>query len=129
MTITLATLKDATAQQVFDQVARHLVKQGKRSMKEGSTSTCAYRGTGGTMCAAGCLIADDEYLTIFDPSEGMGWIEIVKEGYAPNTHQNLIQTLQNAHDSNHVIEQVLENMHRIAINYDLSPAALFEIVE
>jgi hypothetical protein len=94
-----------------------------------TTGTCAYRGTGGTMCAAGCLIADDEYLAIFDPSEGMGWLEIVKEGYAPNAHQNLIQTLQNAHDSNQLIEQVLENMQRIAINYGLSPAALFENAE
>ena len=40
MTITLATLAQATEQEIFDQVARHLIKQGKRAA---DGSGCKYR--------------------------------------------------------------------------------------
>ena len=45
--------------EVFNYVIDHLRKQGERSMAD--HQLCAYRGVGGTMCAVGALIADDEY--------------------------------------------------------------------
>ena len=60
--ITLKTLPQATAQEVFDQVTQHLLKQGKAARS--GTGACRYRvETRGEIlkCAAGCLIADDEY--------------------------------------------------------------------
>lgn len=97
MTITLATLSKATEQQVFDQVARHLLKQGKRAMSD--NGSCKYRAGNGLMCAAGCLIADDEYHAKYDVRGG--WLSVV-EAYpheVPSAHQNLIASLQGLHDS------------------------------
>lgn len=51
-------MKPMTKQEVFDKVATHLLTQKKRSYDNGS---CAYRAKDGSMCAAGCLIPDEEY--------------------------------------------------------------------
>ncbi len=89
MTITLKTLPEATPQQVFDQVARHLMTQNRKSI-------CAYRSEFINLsCAAGCLIADDEYM----PSmEGSLWIDLVNRKAVPDTHHLLITELQTVHD-------------------------------
>lgn len=99
--ITLKNLPQATAQQVFDQVARHLLTQGRRSVTEvpalirfGSSSVCAYRGDGGLKCAAGCFIGDDEYMRDF---EGKTWNKLVEYGI-PIMHNALIRQLQLIHD-------------------------------
>lgn len=94
--ITLATLKDATAQQVFDQVANHLLTQLKVSVNS-DDSLCQYHSDDGTKCAAGCLIADNEYSLCM---EGIGnWTNIVEQGFASSHHENLIFELQEVHDS------------------------------
>ena len=54
-----------TRQEIFETVAKHLLKQGRQS-KITSTSQsqwagCMYRGPDGTSCAVGCLIPDDKY--------------------------------------------------------------------
>ena len=91
--ITLKTLSQATEQEVFDQVAKHLLTQGERS--EGK-DRCLYRGENGLKCAAGSLIGDDEY----DPSMENGWWNLlVIAGQAPDTHQTLISQLQTIHDT------------------------------
>jgi len=94
--ITLATLKDATEQQVFDQVAIHMIKQGKKSLT--GVGNCAYRGVDGLKCAAGCLIADDEYNPAFD-IENNSWYKLVDNGYVPDYHSKLIIQLQRLHDN------------------------------
>lgn len=101
--ITLATLKDASAQQVFDQVKTHLLTQMKQSAgydKQGDFQ-CYYR-SGEVKCAAGCLISDDEYNPSMDlpfKSSGTAWEAIVEAGHAPKTHELLITQLQWVHDS------------------------------
>lgn len=102
--ITISTLHQHTAQQVFDQIATHLLKQGKRSMgpvtrEHGGSSydtvKCVYRGPDGVKCAAGAIIGDHEY----EPSmEGAGWYHIAqaKDVYA---HENIIMRMQTVHDT------------------------------
>jgi hypothetical protein len=46
-------------QEIFDTVAKHLFKQGKRAWRD--TKGCEYRSEDGSMCAVGCLIPDDLY--------------------------------------------------------------------
>ena len=92
--ITLKTLPSATAQEVFDQVARHLLTQNAKSYLE-EEDLCAYRHAG-LKCAAGCLIGDDEYRAAW---EGRPWIALAREGQAPATHMDLIQNLQRVHDT------------------------------
>lgn len=98
--ITLATLPQATAQEVFDQVATHLLTQNQKSL---TTKGCAYRGENNLMCAAGCLISDEEYNHEMDnPGDklenGTSWSELVDVEYAPPNHRILIGTLQTCHD-------------------------------
>lgn len=93
--ITLATLSTATAQQVFDQVRDHLLRQGKRSHLRAGHGTCAYRSHDGLQCAAGCLIGDDEYVTAM---ESRRWDGVVADGHAPEHHAGLIGDLQFVHD-------------------------------
>lgn len=104
--ITLATLKDATAQQVFDQVSTHLLTQMKQSSgyDRHEDFQCYYRsGEGRSLkCAAGCLIADDEYVLAMDEPykcSGTAWEAIIEAGHAPRTHELLITQLQWVHDS------------------------------
>ena len=100
--ITLKTLPDATAQQVFDQVAEHLLTQNKQCIQYPEMVTslgpiCSYRNPSGEKCAAGCLIGDDEYFP--DKFEGRGWSNLVANKLIPNNHAWLIGMLQSIHDS------------------------------
>lgn len=101
--ITLKTLPQATAQEVFDQVAKHLLTQMKKSVAKraaesasDSKNYCMYRGFDGTKCAAGCLIADDEYKPEF---ENHSWLDLSGIKYlVPEEHCHLIKQLQDIHD-------------------------------
>ena len=100
MKITLKNLAKATAQQVFDQVAAHLLKQGVRSAKNiDGEPYCSYRAIkhGLTLkCAAGCLIAKSEYKADF---EDVTWGGLVKRGLVPGNNDELITDLQKIHDN------------------------------
>lgn len=113
--ITLATLPQATEQEVFDQVATHLLKQGKCSKKRIGNYTipsCSYRGDNGLKCAAGILIADEEYtLNMDDHEQGTAWSDLVYRKQAPPEHKQLIEELQDIHDT---IEP--ENWERFLMN-------------
>jgi hypothetical protein len=98
--ITLATLPQATEQEVFDQIATHLLTQERASISGGA---CAYRGDNGLKCAAGCLISDDEYkalpLRLSDQYTNRAtWRRLIEKKIAPPEHANLICDLQGLHD-------------------------------
>ena len=99
--ITLKTLKDATAQEVFNQVASHMLRQNEVS-KHANGIGCAYRGVNGLMCAAGCLISDEEYLPEMDEPKqcgyAMGWVDLHRFGYVTGEHEDMINRLQIVHD-------------------------------
>lgn len=97
--ITLATLPQATEQQVFDQVSKHMLKQNERSLCDIVSGGCSYRNRLGLKCAAGCLIADSEYTERF---EGIGWDNLVIDGDVPPLHVGLIIQLQEIHDNTKV---------------------------
>lgn len=137
--ITLATLPEATAQDVFNQVATHLLTQKKRSVQSTSSggSQCAYRGSVGTSCAAGCLIADDEYDPEMDSVEaiGKGWYSLTAKGLVPYTqHDDLIMELQSIHDRNTYADPVTICIHwKIALKdlakeYGLTLPPIFQQV-
>lgn len=110
--ITLATLPNATAQQVFDFVVAHLRKQGRKSQivyRHSSGGSCQYRMAAeddGTClrCAAGCLMADSEYVA---GREGNSWAYLSgvygssapPELKVPRSHAFLIKQLQDVHDN------------------------------
>lgn len=115
--ITLKTLPQATAQEVFDQVARHLLTQGKKSISE-NNQYCMYRGFNGTKCAAGCLISDDEYKPEF---ENHNWLHLSGSNYlVPEEHCYLIMKLQDIHDG-HEPEDWRVKLNNLAEESDLKP--------
>lgn len=48
-----------TMQHEFDEVVKHMYKQGKPAQRDGGI--CVYRGKEGSMCAVGCRIPDATY--------------------------------------------------------------------
>ena len=93
--ITLATLPQATAQEVFSQVVTHLLKQSEKC--EDSEGNCVYfNESTGLKCAAGCLIAKDEYSPEI---ENYIWTQLADRDEIPKNHASLIRKLQQIHDS------------------------------
>ena len=97
--MTLFSLPE-TAQEVFDIVAVHMLKQKSRSVNchPDSGDKCAYRGDDGRKCAAGCLIPDKVYDSKY---EDILWQDLVLDHDFPHNHAELIAKLQQIHDCNH----------------------------
>ncbi len=113
--ITLKTLSQASAQEVFDQVANHLLVQNKRSISE-SSRNCMYRGHKNTFCAAGCLIADDEY---DEKLETNSWAILINRHLVPAAHSSLIIELQVVHDNYYPIDWK-KRLINLGNNYNLN---------
>ena len=98
--ITLKTLHLATKQEVFDQVVTHLRTQRCKSISKGGT--CQYRSEAPhsrvLKCAAGCLIADEEYIPSMERNT---WGNLRKRKLVPRRHFRLIVALQTIHDMRH----------------------------
>lgn len=91
--VTLKTLPQASAQEVFDHIAVHMLEQKRRALNV--DGDCQYRNRDGLRCAAGCLMTDDEYEDVF---EGMVWLELVEYAWVPSQHHDLIVHMQSVHD-------------------------------
>lgn len=119
--ITLKTLPQATEQEVFDQAASHILRQNKKSLNPNGIG-CAYRGNDGLKCAAGCFISDDEYKPAMDSygmeALGLGWDDMINEGFAPTQHNRLINELQGIHDIAPV-DEWKDQLERLANRYNL----------
>ena len=103
MPITLATLETATAQEVFNQVASHLLTQFEQSRGISAKSgfvKCLYRYTqqDGTVlkCAGGSLMSDEEASNI---SASDSWESLVVSGAVTSKHVQLVSDLQKLHDN------------------------------
>jgi len=95
-----------TMQETFDFVVGKIREQGCASIVEGGSS-CLYRGSNGTKCAAGHVIPDDKYDLIFEgctvvtkPWDGMRegvkkLYEVLKE---TGHDLDLLRNLQRCHD-------------------------------
>lgn len=117
MTITLATLPQATAQEVYSQVRNHLLTQKRKSSLEDDDEECVYRGHDGLKCAAGCLISDEEYLP---EMEYKTWGAMVQSGAIPREHKELISSLQRIHDS-FPVEDWEPKLNKLAADFNLEP--------
>jgi hypothetical protein len=103
-----------TAQEIYDIVASHMLRQNEKSHFTIRFSVldskplwaqydsaiifhrCAYRGTNGLKCAAGCLIPEEIYKSDF---EGVPWTSLIHSHDFPQDHRKLIENLQHIHDS------------------------------
>ena len=125
-----------TPQEIFETVAKHLFKQGERSMWGGSgegVPYCAYRGSGGKKCAVGAILPDDHY----KPSmEALGILSLVT--IFPNLPEfirmnaNLLGKLQAVHDTpgNWRGSATMRAKLRDAVGWDaVERTALFDITD
>ena len=117
--ITLKNLNEASEQEVFDQVATHLLTQKKRAA-EGEK--CKYRTKDGLKCAAGCLLADDEYDPEIEGRDWLGALPLIAYGGGRN-HSTLISDLQHVHDETLPIDW-FEELDDMANSYRLNKKVL-----
>ena len=111
--ITLATLHEATPQEIFDQVANHLLTQNEQCITP-ITKGCRYRYYN-KKCAAGCLIDKDEYKRKF---ETKSWTMLVNRKWVSAHCDNLIRSLQQVHDR-HEPDKWNNELLRVAEKYNL----------
>lgn len=123
-----------TAQEIFDKVATHLLKQGRKA--EATTNgSCKYRTDDGLKCAAGCLIPDEEYSVSF---ECISWRRAARVAYSNEDNSNLqklgkiavrigqvelVADLQVMHDDT-LVEDWPSELRRVADDFSLSAAVL-----
>lgn len=90
-----------TNQEMFDFVVKSVIDQGRPSVViDDGKARCMYRGEGGTKCAAGFLLEDDEVVenkTIYDV------LAAFKTLHGTNTFK-LLRDLQCAHDESATTE-------------------------
>jgi hypothetical protein len=98
-------------QDVFDFVARHLLWQNKKSLRENALkgasgqplARCSYRGDDGLQCAVGCLIADSAYTPALEGAAvtDAGVVEALKASNSlvvDEKNLDLLGNLQDVHD-------------------------------
>jgi hypothetical protein len=93
MIVNVHNLAEATKQDVFDTIARHLLTQREPSASEDG-ETCLYFGPDGKRCAAGCLLTEPVGSKLNDEP----WGRLVDAGVASPHHRALIERLQSIHD-------------------------------
>jgi hypothetical protein len=120
----------ATEQEVFDIVATGLLRQGRQSVESNPRNRviplqCLYRGADGCKCAAGMLIPDEHYR---DDFEIRAWEDLAAAGVVPDQHTQLIQDLQNIHDTRKP-HYWREELIQLAVNRGLSTAPIDALAE
>jgi hypothetical protein len=102
-----------TKQEIFDKVATHLLRQGKKSTLNDSTPLCLYRGPDGISCAVGCLIKDEHYnLNLEGKPVHIGVVvEALRKSGVTNTSRDtlpLLKDLQRVHDHRNPSKWMME---------------------
>jgi hypothetical protein len=106
------------AQEIFDTVKNHLLKQNAKSVNE-EMDICAYRSPDGLKCAIGCLISDKEYSPTM---EGLGVEDlsldfpVLEERFID--HSDLLDSLQKVHDR-YTTREWPEQLRNVAKNHNL----------
>lgn len=131
-------MKKYTRQQLFDKVAGHLLKQGKRS-ETADGNLCKYRN-GNFRCAVGCLIPDELYCpqidfdSRVDGTAGAAMTTIPEDDSDALLHQilweagvaadglKLLLDLQQVHDNSEV--EQWRQLRQVATRWNLSKEVL-----
>ncbi len=109
------------AQEIFDTVARHLLKQRERS---GSKANCRYRCQSGLKCAVGILIPDDVYEATMENNAVSGLLLYWSNKFSHlRPYEILLQKLQSIHDSCEV-DDWMGQLYSVAKNFNLSTDTL-----
>lgn len=110
--VTIHTLQEATAQEVFNHIAWHLLTQNKRAAT--TKDTCRYR-FGEFSCSIGCLMPDKDYNPAW---EGTSYQNIIKSPSGVTPHKLLLGDLQIVHDWRATTEWTTQ-LCRVALSHKL----------
>ena len=117
------------AQEIYNTVRDHLLKQGARSA---SAHGCEYRNDDGLKCAVGCLIPDEMYSAERLEGRGVRSEEVIRvlknagvlDGIVYSGHGderlNMLDELQNIHDRK-TPDVWAEHLNSVAAKYGLQP--------
>jgi hypothetical protein len=118
-------------QDIFDTVATHLFKQGKRAVdREGPDGFCMYRGHGNTRCAVGALIPDEVYDVKMEGNTLSGLLMAYGDVLPPwmRDERELLRELQLVHDEPAYWAEggvtIKKRLFQTAKWFKLSPAVL-----
>lgn len=133
--------KSVSGQRIFEAVLEHLAAQKCQSTGP-DDPTCRYRGLGGTMCAIGALIDDEDYNPEWDnPMDPFGVQSLINHiedtpalfvhlGWMAG-HRSLLSDLQYMHDSQGHWQHknfMLEAAMAVANRYRLDTSRVEELV-
>lgn len=120
-----------TNQKVFKDIVLHLLTQKIQSkiIKMSGHLGCSYRGANGTSCAVGCLIPDEQYVYTMERcptayslfNEYPLFKQHFEEKYGEITDDTieLLEILQNIHDSSDVFPEMVSRLVNCAVKYQL----------
>lgn len=112
-----------TAQEIFTQVATHLLTQNKRAVRD---LECQYRLKNGCTCAIGCLIAEEHYSPELE-GKRVFMAEVQRalrlSGVDAEQHAGLLRDLQYAHDREPV-DAWAHSLRQLAVAYGLEMPCL-----
>jgi hypothetical protein len=123
---------EMTAQEIFDEVTKHLFDQKAASLNE--FGGCVYRGKDGFKCAVGALISD-ELALVHNGASVVKLIHLAEdEGVTvPNwmtENLSLLTDLQTVHDAcplalgEFVPSELKRRLERVSVQHNLSPEIL-----
>ena len=115
-------MNEATSQEVFDFVAKHLLTQNKKSITniDGVIAHCLYKSSNGLNCAIGCLIPKESYdseIEQMDLSNVLDYFEV------DTKHDILLESLRLVHDDQDV-ENWQEALNDTALKFNLFNVSL-----
>ncbi len=117
-----------TEQEIFDYVCMHLAKQQRRAgVVEDGVFRCKYKTEEGLMCAAGCLLTEEELQLT---AEGVS-IDHQELPLRLHTHTDLLKSLQDAHDKadSPAASDMQGRLRTVARCYALNEEAIEQITE
>lgn len=110
------------AQTVFDKVVRHLHKQGKRAFQDNAVGgACLYRTKEGLTCAVGCLIPEEAYHSSMEGKNVTAILDFMPKYFE---HVDLLEELQNVHDSSKSRSWLVRELRSVAVQFGLATTQL-----
>ena len=116
-----------TKQEIFNTVAKHLLKQGAAAV---DGAQCVYRDPSGASCAVGCLIPDEVYDEAMEGDLAADVISGYPALHHLLPHLDLVSALQSAHDfvltggQSNKIDRWAARMRNVAQDYHLDASVL-----
>ena len=119
------------AQEIYNPVRDHLLKQGARSVSVNGYGGCEYRSDDGLKCAVGCLIPDEMYSTrlegrgvrseeVIRVLKNAGVLDGIVYSGRGDERLNMLDELQNIHDRK-TPDVWAEHLNSVAAKYGLQP--------